>query len=481
MSLCKRIIARLDIKGTKVIKGVRFEGLRIVGDPYDLALRYYHGGADEILYIDSVASLYGRNNLSGIIRQTVRDIFVPVTAGGGVRSVSDAAALLAAGADKIAVNTAALLRPELITELSQAFGSQCVVASIQARRMGAGAWEAMAEAGREPSGHSVLAWIERVQQLGAGEILLTSVDQDGTCAGPDQELQAAAAAMAEVPLVFGGGFSTAQHVHCAMQVSRIAGVCVGAALHQSQLSLSALKAELSDDSSHSPIRLNSIPSTSSSAFVRQQLLGHRIGVVDYGMGNQQSLINALSYLGATSVLSSEPNTLQGCSLLTLPGVGAFPQGMAELQRRGLDRFLCQWVEEGLPLLGICLGMQMLFESSEEFVITPGLGLLQGHVLSLPAHSQIGEPLSLPHIGWNQLVAGPACQYTPQDGSVNQYFVHTYAATGVDFRSVLYQCEYGGHSFVAAVKHHSLVGLQFHPERSGPAGLALLAQICGGIL
>ena len=134
MTLCKRLVARLDTKGNKLIKGLRFEGLRVIGDPYEFAIKYANSGVDELLYIDAVASLYGRNSLSEVLRQTSKEIFVPITAGGGIRSVEDASKLLAAGADKIAINTAAILRPKLITELSKNFGSQCVVASIQASR-----------------------------------------------------------------------------------------------------------------------------------------------------------------------------------------------------------------------------------------------------------------------------------------------------------------------------------------------------------
>jgi imidazole glycerol phosphate synthase glutamine amidotransferase subunit len=481
MALCKRLIARLDIKGRRLIKGIRFEGLRVFGDPREAALRYAEAGADELLYVDAVASLYGRNGLVDLLRRTSCEVFIPITAGGGVRSVADAAALLAAGADKIAVNTAALQRPELITELAEAFGSQCVVASIQARRMGADVWEAMAEAGRERSGQAALAWMERVQQLGAGEILLTSVDQDGTCAGPDQELQLAAAARSEVPLVMGGGFANSQQVLAALQEPGIAAVCVGAALHRSQLELQTLKCELSATPAHPPIRLLTSSVASSLVSVSKPLEGALIGIIDYGMGNQQSLINAYEYLGATALLSSDHNLLQGCSLLALPGVGAFPLGMAELQRRRLDCLLRQWVDDARPLLGICLGMQMLFDSSEEFGHTAGLGFLRGQVLRLPSQGKDGESVILPHMGWNRLLPGAAWPQTHQKELFNQYFVHTFAATGVNPNSVLFRCRYGDHPFVAAVQEGAVTGVQFHPERSGPDGLALLGQLSAKLL
>jgi len=351
MALCKRLIVRLDIKGSRLIKGIRFEGLRVLGDPCEAALRYANAGADELLYVDAVASLYGRNGLADVLRRTSREVFIPITAGGGVRSVDDAAALLAAGADKIAVNTASLQRPDLITELAQAFGSQCVVASIQARRTGPGLWEAMMEAGRERSGRDVLGWIEEVQQLGAGEILLTSVDQDGTCAGPDLALQQVAAGSARVPLVLGGGYAEPSQILAALEEPNVAAVSIGAALHHARLDLQTLKLQLAAAPAQLPIRI--APATEQVPVTPppQPLAGHRIGVIDYGMGNQQSLINALDYLGASVLLSANTEELQACSLLTLPGVGAFPQGMAELQKRGLDRMAAPLGRSGQATAG----------------------------------------------------------------------------------------------------------------------------------
>lgn len=481
MALCKRLIARLDIKGSRLIKGIRFEGLRVLGDPCDAALRYANAGADELLYVDAVASLYGRNGLADVLRRTSREVFIPITAGGGVRSVADAAALLAAGADKIAVNTAALKRPELISELAKAFGRQCVVASIQARRTAPGTWEAMVEAGRERSGQDVLSWIERLEVLGAGEILLTSVDQDGTCDGPDEELRRAAQARTHVPLVLGGGFAAANQVLLALQQPAVSAVSIGASLHRGQLEMAALKRELGAADDQLPIRLAPNGSSNPQVLPPQPLAGHKIGVIDYGMGNQQSLINALEQLGATAVLSRETDVLQDCGLLTLPGVGSFPEGMSQLKQCGFDNLLRHWVSAGRPLLGICLGMQMLFEAGEEFTHTPGLGLLQGQVLRLPSKNNSGEPLILPHMGWNRLMPGQALRSSLPAEPLNQYFVHSYSAVNVDPQSVMFECCFGHQPFVAAVHQGAVMGFQFHPERSGPDGLALLAESCGELL
>jgi cyclase len=180
-----RIIPRLDIKGPNLIKGIRLEGLRVVGDPHVFALNYYQQGADELVFMDIVASLYQRNSLSDIIRRAADQIFIPITVGGGLRSLPDVHTALRSGADKVAINTAAVQRPTLISEVAQRFGSQCMVLSIEAKRTGPGRWEAYTDNGREHTGLDVLEWVTRGVALGAGEILLTSVDREGTRKGFD--------------------------------------------------------------------------------------------------------------------------------------------------------------------------------------------------------------------------------------------------------------------------------------------------------
>jgi len=180
-----RLIARLDIKGPNLIKGINLEGLRIIGSPNEYALRYYLQGADELIYMDCVASLYGRNHLSEIIKAAAHDIFVPITVGGGIRSVDDATKILRAGADKLAINTAAVATPGLITEISRRFGSQCMVLSIEAKQVGQDRWEVYTDNGRERTGLDVVEWAKLGVSMGAGEILLTSVDKEGTRKGFD--------------------------------------------------------------------------------------------------------------------------------------------------------------------------------------------------------------------------------------------------------------------------------------------------------
>ena len=202
-----RLIARLDVKDTNLVKGIQLEGLRKLGDPNLFAREYYEQGIDELLYIDIVASLYNRNNLSDIVRKTVDDVYIPVCVGGGLRSVEDVRHILSMGADKVAINTAAIKRPELITEVANAFGSQCMVLSIQAKRNRTwpGKWEAYYDNGRAHSGYDVVEWAKRGVALGAGEILLMSVDNEGLQRGMDLELIEAVTKAVSIPVICGGG------------------------------------------------------------------------------------------------------------------------------------------------------------------------------------------------------------------------------------------------------------------------------------
>jgi len=200
-----RLIARLDIKGPNVIKGVHLEGLRVIGDPQEYARRYYAQGADELIYIDIVASLYGRSKLTEIVQRAAQDVFIPMTVGGGIRNVDDVRDLLAAGADKVAINTAAVNRPELISEVSRHFGSQCMVLSIEAKRQGPAHWEVYTDCGRERSGIDVVEWAVKGEALGAGEILLTSIDREGTRLGYDIELIRAVTDVVNIPVIASGG------------------------------------------------------------------------------------------------------------------------------------------------------------------------------------------------------------------------------------------------------------------------------------
>ena len=239
-----RIIARLDIKGPNVVKGIHMEGLRIVGEPGPLARRYYEESVDEILYMDTVASLYGRNNILGIVEEAARDIFVPLTVGGGIREVDDITAALRSGADKIAVNTAAIKRPEFIREAARTFGSQCIVLSVEAKRRGPSKWEALTDNGRERTDVDVLDWVEEAEALGAGEILVTSVDSEGTRRGFDHALFQAVRERVGIPVIGCGGAGSAEHVGRAILEDGLDAVACASIFHYGQCPLGDLKSAL---------------------------------------------------------------------------------------------------------------------------------------------------------------------------------------------------------------------------------------------
>jgi cyclase len=215
MTVAKRIIPCLDVDGGRVVKGVNFIDLRDAGDPAELAARYDADGADELVFLDITASSDGRDILIDAVRRTADTVFIPLTVGGGVRSIDDIGRLLRAGADKVSINSAALQRPELIEEAAQRFGEQCIVVAIDARRVGAG-WTVHSHGGRRDTGRDAIAWAREAAERGAGEVLLTSMDRDGTRSGYDLALTGAVAAAVHVPVIASGGAGEPEHLRAVL-------------------------------------------------------------------------------------------------------------------------------------------------------------------------------------------------------------------------------------------------------------------------
>lgn len=226
-----RIIPRLDIKGPNLVKGINLEGLRVLGKPEDFAKFYYEQGADELLYIDVVASLYQRNSLIDFVTRTAGEIFMPLTVGGGIRSIDDIRAVLRAGADKVSINTAAIGNPNLITEAAQKFGSSTIVVSIEAIKKPDGTYEAFTDNGREATGVEVFKWAIEAAQRGAGELLITSVDNEGTGKGFDVDLTRQIAQSVEIPVVACGGAGDVKHVSDIVVNGHADAVCLASLLH----------------------------------------------------------------------------------------------------------------------------------------------------------------------------------------------------------------------------------------------------------
>ena len=238
---CTRLISRLDIKGARLIKGVSFEGLRVVGDPYEAALSYYKGGIDEIFFLDAVASLYGRNNIAETISKVAAAARIPLSVGGGIRSVADAEEVFRIGADKVVVNTAAIRNPELITNIAHVFGSSSIVLSIEAKRTPQNGWEALTEYGRQRTDIDAVQWAKQGVDRGAGEVLVSSVDLDGTRRGFDIDLIRSIAPELPVPVIASGGMGNIDDLIDVVNEGRADAVAVSTVLHYGEMTVRGIK------------------------------------------------------------------------------------------------------------------------------------------------------------------------------------------------------------------------------------------------
>ncbi len=235
-----RLIARLDVKSPNLVKGIQLEGLRKIGDPNLFAKKYYDQGIDEIYYEDIVASLYDRNSIIDIIKKTTQDVFVPITVGGGLRSVEDVGEALRAGADKVSINTAAIKNPDLITQVAEKYGSQCMVLSIQAKNHGS-FWEAYYDNGREHSGLDAIEWAVKGQELGAGELLITSIDKEGMAKGFDIDLISQITSKVSIPSIISGGMGNLRDIDYVVRKGSPDAIAMAHVLHYNILTIGEIK------------------------------------------------------------------------------------------------------------------------------------------------------------------------------------------------------------------------------------------------
>ena len=244
--LCKRLIPCLDVKDGRVVKGVQFVALRDAGDPVAAALAYDAQGADELVFLDITASHEGRATMLDVVRRTAEGIYMPLTVGGGIRSLDDVRTLLRAGADKVSLNTAAVERPALVSEAARAFGSQCIVVAIDAKSRAVGRWEVFTHGGRRPTGRDAVAWARELEGLGAGEILLTSMDRDGTGDGYDLALVRAVSDAVSVPVIASGGVGRLEHLRDGVVEGRADAVLVATLFHFGQHTVPEAKRYLAE-------------------------------------------------------------------------------------------------------------------------------------------------------------------------------------------------------------------------------------------
>lgn len=243
--ISKRIIPCLDVKDGRVVKGVQFLNLRDAGDPVEVAKKYSEQGADEITFLDITASYENRDTMIDVVRRTASEVFVPLTVGGGVRTLDDVRNLLLAGADKVAINTAAVKDPQFIKESSEKFGTQCIVVAIDARCSGEDSWEVYTHGGRNPAGIDAVEWAVKMESLGAGEILLTSMDKDGTKDGYDIELTKAVSKAVNVPIIASGGAGRIEHLLDAINSGKADAVLCASIFHYGEFTISEVKKFLS--------------------------------------------------------------------------------------------------------------------------------------------------------------------------------------------------------------------------------------------
>ncbi|MBN2421615.1 imidazole glycerol phosphate synthase subunit HisF [Candidatus Woesearchaeota archaeon] len=467
-----RIIPRLDVKGPNVVKGIQMEGLRVVGKPDLLAKKYYESGADEIIYIDIVASLYERNNLLEVVENTTSNgIFIPITVGGGIRTIEDIKKLLRAGADKVAINTAAIRNPGFINQASRMFGSQCIVGSIEAKYHGEDKWENYIDCGRERTNLDAIEWAKKLVELGAGELLVTSVDKEGTRKGYDVELIKKISSVVDVPVIACGGASNEADILNCLEVTRCDAVAFGTILHYNETSIDQVKAYLKKN--------NFLMREKNEWQVEQPNINNKktLSVIDYGAGNLQSVVNAFRFFGNKVKIIENPEEILKSSLLVLPGDGAFGYAMQELKNRGFIEPIKKYIKNNKPFLGICLGMQVLMSESFEFGHHKGLDIIQGKVVPFKPKKEVKDTYyRIPHMGWNKL--------TPNNGFFNEfisnksscseaYFIHSYYVYPENPKNIVAITTYGEQKFCSILRRDSLFATQFHPEKSGALGMSII--------
>ncbi len=472
-----RIIPRLDVKRANVVKGINFEGLRVVGKPDVFAKKYYDQGADELLYIDIVASLYERNNLSNVVENTSSvDAFIPITVGGGIRKIEDIRKLLYVGADKVAINTAATRNPKFITEASRIFGSQSIVGSIEAKKTGSNKWEAYIDCGREKTGIDAVEWAKELLDLGVGELLITSVDFEGEQKGYDIKLLKAISQEIDIPIVVCGGAGNLEHLNICLNEVTCDGISMASILHYDKSNIKEIKDYL--QKSGYIVRK---PSNTNEGLIKhnKNIKRKKISIIDYGAGNIRSVYNGFINMGNEVNVINKPEEVENAEAIVIPGVGAFEDGIKGLKNKKLIEPLIEHINNNKPLLGICLGMQLLMSESEEFGNHEGLDVIKGKV------QKFKDPLVVkkkgyfvPHIGWNTVISykdkswdSSILEYVPNHSEV--YFVHSFYPVLEDSQYIIAETIYGGQRFCSCYRKGNIYGTQFHPEKSGDIGLQII--------
>jgi cyclase len=470
----RRVIPCLDVHDGRVVKGEQFVNLRDAGDPVDLARHYETSGADELVFLDITATREKRETTTEIARKVAESVFIPFAIGGGVRSVEDAQALLDSGADKVAVNSAAIERPQLLAELANHVGRQSTILSVDAKRSEDGTtWEAYLAGGTKPSGKDAIAWAKEGAELGAGEILLTSIDRDGENEGYDIELLQKVAGVVKVPVIASGGAGRVEHFSEAIQEGMADAVLCASTLHRGELDIEEIKRYLTE--AGIIVRPIDQRTRDSRLSAENKQPRPRLAIVDYGMGNRTSVTSALKFAGAEALTTDDMEEITSADGIVLPGVGAFPTAIERLRERNLISALNKARVLGKPILGICLGYQLLFESSEEYTETQGLGWIAGKVSEI-------DTIPSPNIGWRFVNLESSSALTQHLAAEDLFYhAHQFAAKPSNLSTVKGVSRLGGtvegqvSSAASVVQDQNIFGTQFHPEKSSYSGLDLLSN------
>ena len=457
----KRIIARLDIKGQNVIKGVHLEGLKIVGAPEQLSKKYLEQNADEIFFQDSVASLYGRNNLSKIVQSVAANINIPLTVGGGLKNIEDIEEALISGADKVAINTKFIEDKKFISKSAIKFGSQAIVGSIEAKFIkNDKKFIAFTDNGRNISKYNVLEWIKILENEGIGEIILTSVDFEGTQKGFDLKLLEKVNKIIKVPLIVSGGIGNINHITECVKYDSVSAIALASTLHFNQLNINEIKKKILNIKTLNYDKKFNIKKNINS-----------VSILKTKLCNFRSLYNSLKKVCDVKVL--DKNNINSTRRLILPGVGTFNELINELDEEKLS-FINKIYKKNLPILGICLGAQVLFTIGHENKVTNGLDYIKGKVVHLSEFSKKQDRL-IPNIGWISTKFKKHKIFENISDLSPMYYVHSYNFKPENKDTIYATFIINNAIFNAVCIKDNLIACQFHPEKSGSNGLKLLSN------
>lgn len=455
----KRIIAKLEVKSDSVIKGVHFEGLKKIGDPVKLAKLYSNLNIDEFMYVDTVASLYGRNNLTDIVKKTAKELDLPLTVEGGIKSISDISTLLASGAEKVAINTGAVDDRSLLSKAVEVFGSQCIVSSIYVKyAQKKGKWYIWTDNARVATEIELSEWLAYVQACGVGEIVINSIDNDGLMKGFDYKLLSYIAGKITVPLIFCGGCSSMDEANEVLKNNEVDAISMSSILHEKRNELVGVYQK--------PVCTET---TKNREFCNLQ-----VAIIDMNISNIFSAVNSFAREGATVTVINSKVDLKPYDLVVLPGSGSFPSGMSHLTETGLDSSIKNYESNGGLLFGICLGSQLLMKSSGEIKQTQGLGLVPGTVKPLP---ELGEDIKTPFVGWSGVLQNKVLnrQEAFRRKEEKYYFTHSWYVDIDDQYKISEVCLKNSR-YTAMYYYKNIIGCQFHPEKSKEYGKELIKEI-----